>query len=824
MRFAGIVVFLTLPVHGQTNMSLLSQQDLHGNAYANIWGYVDSAGREYALLACQTGTAIVDISNPTQPVEIDYVSAPSSSWHEIQVWDEYAYVVSEGGRGMQIIYLGQLPDTAYLIKEYYWSGSSSDRAHTLQVRDGFAYLTGGNVTAGQSGNAGGVRVLDLSDPTDPISVGTWDSLYVHDCYVRNDTIYAACIYDGLVSILDARSKSSIRTVVTHGYPNGFTHNVALSDNGQMMMTTDETSSPPGMLRLWDISTVRDGIPNNTNITQLGSFGTTAIVHNVYAKGRYAFASYYTEGVRIWDVTNPSAPNLTGHYDTYGANNSAGFNGAWGVYPFFPSGNIVVSDISSGLFVIGFTQKEIGSVTGTVTDQMTGLPIQGVKLYLIEDSHWFPSDISGQFELRSISGRSRIKLVRDGYQVLYQDVTIPVNSTASQNFAMIPDTIPAAPGGVVALGGDGEVTLRWNRNKESDFSHYRIFGGTAPNPTEQIDSVTTVTDTVRTYTGLTNGTTYYYRLKAVDMTGLASPYSAEVSATPSNPAPFSLTVVLFQNPGLVEYGDFVVSTSEPVIEDPVLTLVHDGISTDVVLQSVGASTQRFHGPFRFDSNGTYDAVVGVRTLSGVDTTLTKPYQIWLGKPSSGTLRSLDGRLAVNLLARVPGIHFISKNPKGYDVGIASGSEAVLEFAMTGNDAVIVRQQEDRIFDIPTTQIRGRQIASAAITESGTYRIESRLSTATTRIEGFDLRQNFPNPFNPTTDIEYDVAETGHISLVVYNMLGQKIRVLENGRKGPGRHRVVWDARDSHGKPVASGLYVCRLEQNRLVRSRKMMLIR
>jgi choice-of-anchor B domain-containing protein len=823
MRFVVMFLILTAYGYGQTNMSLLSQQDIHGNAYANIWGYVDSAGNEYALLTCQTGTSIVNVTNPAQPSEIDFISAPSSSWHEIQVWDRYAYVVSEGGRGVQIIYLGQLPDTSYLVKEYYWSGSVSDRAHALQVRDGFAYLTGGNVTAGQSGNAGGLRILDLSDPVNPVSVGTWDSLYVHDCYVRNDTVYAACIYDGLVCILDARTKSSIRTVVTHGYPNGFTHNVALSDNGQVMMTTDETSSPPGMLRLWDISTVRDGIPNNTNITQLGSFGTTAIVHNVYAKGRYAFASYYTEGVRIWDVTNPSAPNLAGHYDTYGANNSAGFNGAWGVYPFFPSGNIVVSDISSGLFVIGFTQKEVGSITGTVTDQMTGVPIEGVKLYLIEDSHVFPSDAAGQFQLRSISGRSRVKLVRDGYLTAYQDVVIPVNSSSMQNFTMTPDTIPNAPNGVAAIAGDGQITLRWNRSREPDFSHYRIFGGTMPLPTTQIDSVMSVTDTVRTYTGLSNGTPYYYRLKTVDTSGRAGDFSTEVSATPIMPVPFSVNIALFSNSALPDYGDFILSSNEPLVSNPALTIAIDGDTTQVELQPIGSSTKDYYGPFRFESSGSYVVSANVQSLAGIDSVVTKTYDVGLGK-SQAAITSKDGRLVLNMLTRAPGIHFLSKHSQGYEVGIAGDSRAVLEFSIDGNEAVIVREQDGQSTDVPTHVIPSRRRAAATISEDGVYRVESRSSVMSTEIRGFGLQQNFPNPFNPTTDITYDLDETANVSLIVYNVLGQKIRVLENGRKGPGRYRVTWDARDTFGKAVTSGVYIYRVEQGNLAKSRKMMLLR
>jgi chitodextrinase len=105
------------------------------------------------------------------------------------------------------------------------------------------------------------------------------------------------------------------------------------------------------------------------------------------------------------------------------------------------------------------------------------------------------------------------------------------------------TPPSAPQSLTAAAGDGQITLSWQPNTESDFSRYRIFGGTAPAPVVQIDSVTAVSDTTRVVSGLTNGTTYFFRLTAVDVAGNQSTYSNEVSETPVginvDPNPFSI---------------------------------------------------------------------------------------------------------------------------------------------------------------------------------------------------------------------------------------------------------------------------------------------
>ena len=96
-------------------------------------------------------------------------------------------------------------------------------------------------------------------------------------------------------------------------------------------------------------------------------------------------------------------------------------------------------------------------------------------------------------------------------------------------------IPGVPQNLTAIAGNGQVTLRWNKNLDLDFLRYRIYSGTSPNPTARVDSTTGgVIDTTATITGLTNGTTYYFRVTAVDSAGNESGYSNEVSATPASP--------------------------------------------------------------------------------------------------------------------------------------------------------------------------------------------------------------------------------------------------------------------------------------------------
>jgi hypothetical protein len=92
------------------------------------------------------------------------------------------------------------------------------------------------------------------------------------------------------------------------------------------------------------------------------------------------------------------------------------------------------------------------------------------------------------------------------------------------------------------------------------------------------------------------------------------------------------------------------------------------------------------------------------------------------------------------------------------------------------------------------------------------------------EGFVLEQNYPNPFNPSTTINYQLNEGGKVQLIVYNVLGKKVRTLVNENKGIGSHSVTWNATDEAGKRVASGVYFYKLVAGSNSSMKKMLLIK
>jgi hypothetical protein len=90
--------------------------------------------------------------------------------------------------------------------------------------------------------------------------------------------------------------------------------------------------------------------------------------------------------------------------------------------------------------------------------------------------------------------------------------------------------------------------------------------------------------------------------------------------------------------------------------------------------------------------------------------------------------------------------------------------------------------------------------------------------------FALEQNYPNPFNPETILRYHLPQDGHVEIAIFNLLGQKVRVLVDEVKRAGSHDIPWDGTDEYGRQVASNVYFCRLKTGEFVQIKKMVLMK
>jgi choice-of-anchor B domain-containing protein len=312
------------------------------------------------------GTAIVDITTDNDPRQVAYIPAHNTYGREQKVYRNYAYSVSDaaGSEGVQIIDLSGLPASARLVRTFnYTSGSKNIlRVHTITLADGFMYLNGC-----PNWPPGGTLIFDLrNDPENPQFVGEYQPRGFHDCYVLGDTIYAAG--NGL-HVADARNKSNVRTIFYIQYPGAGTHNVAVTRDRRYALTTDESSRGGDDIKVWDLAA-----PLSTTPVARFTVNPTVTAHNVFIRGDYAYSSWYNGyGLQIWNISNPRQPVFAAGYRT----STNGF--AWQVYPFFPSGKIVLSDGSSGLWVFRFSGTA-GSVP-VVLASFSGTFVSGGRVRL-----------------------------------------------------------------------------------------------------------------------------------------------------------------------------------------------------------------------------------------------------------------------------------------------------------------------------------------------------------------------------------------------------------------------------------------------------------
>ncbi len=98
------------------------------------------------------------------------------------------------------------------------------------------------------------------------------------------------------------------------------------------------------------------------------------------------------------------------------------------------------------------------------------------------------------------------------------------------------------------------------------------------------------------------------------------------------------------------------------------------------------------------------------------------------------------------------------------------------------------------------------------------------TQVTIPDGYELFQNHPNPFNPTTEITFAIPEASEVKLAIYNLSGQLVRALVSGQLSAGNHRVTWNATDDSGKRVASGIYLYVLKAGSVTMQKKLTLMK
>ena len=362
----------------------LADLQIEPGAANDIWGFVDlNTEREYALLGLNIGLAVIDVTDPENPFQVGHVPGRDSPWRDVKTlqvyeeeterWKSFGYVSTEAADQIMVIDLTGLPNRVSL------AGRATDNAtsHNVYVSN-VDYATGAPVTGwpppllqvlGANRRHGAFRSYSLENPAAPGLAGESPAetpvRYTHDAtsMVIDDARATACrnsagpceiLFDfseSTFDLWDLSEQANPRLLSSTPYERAsYVHSGWWSEDKRYLFVHDELDERnyrlKTTLRVFDLASLTAPV-----LSTVWSGPTAAIDHNGYVRGNRYYMSNYTRGLAVLDITQPAAPRQVGFFDTFPVSDFTVFDGAWGVYPYLPSGSVLVSDFVGGLYVV-----------------------------------------------------------------------------------------------------------------------------------------------------------------------------------------------------------------------------------------------------------------------------------------------------------------------------------------------------------------------------------------------------------------------------------------------------------------------------------------
>ena len=356
------------PCNGYDLQVFIPCTDFGADNANDSWGWTDpDDGTEYALVGLDNGTAFLDISDPINPIYLGKLPTHTSSslWRDVKVYNNHAFVVSEANNhGMQIFDLTRLRDVANppetFTEDAHYGGFGGAHNIVINEETGYAYGVGADYS-------GGAHFVNIQDPLNPIGEGGYSgSGYTHDAQVvvydgpdsdyTGKEIYIGSNEDKVV-IVDVTDKTNPVLISAVTYTNdAYTHQGWFTEDLTYFIVGDEIDELNFGFNTRNIVFDFTDL-DNPQLSFEYSGPTSATDHNGYVDGDKFYLANYKAGMRVIDISDISNENMTeiGFFDVFPSNNTAGYDGAWNVYPYFASGNILISSLkySSPDYVPGF---------------------------------------------------------------------------------------------------------------------------------------------------------------------------------------------------------------------------------------------------------------------------------------------------------------------------------------------------------------------------------------------------------------------------------------------------------------------------------------
>ncbi len=400
-------------VFGQNQANLLFNWDdpslvgsaAFDNTYNEIWGIVAN-NREFAVIGSTDGTHFFDVTETDNVTQVAFVpgavQGPAIIHRDYHDYQCYLYAVADEGQGstLQVIDYSYLPDSVSVV---YDSAEFFYRSHNIFIDTSSARLyavPAGHITDGWVN----MRVLSLENPENPTLLQDYYQIdnvnmpFPHDLYVRDNIGYVNMGNEGfwIVDFTNAADPQILGTL-TQYVDQGYNHSGWLSDEGDYYYLADENHGYA--IKVLDVSDPTD-IEVVTTI-DAESTESASIPHNLIVRGDYLYVSYYYDGLQVYDISNRADPQRTFFYDTYPEANNNSYKGAWGVFPYLPSGNILVSDMQTGLYVFEKIDNTISGAMPTLgsPENCTTMLVANNDVKQQLDAKVFPQPIDEELNLQ-----------------------------------------------------------------------------------------------------------------------------------------------------------------------------------------------------------------------------------------------------------------------------------------------------------------------------------------------------------------------------------------------------------------------------------------
>lgn len=317
--------------------------------YNDVWG-LTKAGRHYAFLGAKDRAVVVDITDAKAGTctELGVYPHRASNWSDLKSYKGYLYVATEGGGGLQIIDIRDLPGPPKEVTKYKGAGFNTSHNIYIDEPNGILYAEGEDNKA--------VRIIDINTPESPTEIAVLPGSYNHDVFVRDGVLFTSDglkLSIGLWNVTDPANPQKLGTIPIKNA--GYVHNAWSTEDNSHVMTTEEQRDKT--VKMWKLL----GSPPSRGTLVAEYLAPKAedkgqMAHNTHIMGDYAYLSHYQGGGRILDIRSPAKMKEVAFVAGPDGLRGKGYD-MWGSFPFYKGVDFVAwSDKTLGLVVTEFSPQ------------------------------------------------------------------------------------------------------------------------------------------------------------------------------------------------------------------------------------------------------------------------------------------------------------------------------------------------------------------------------------------------------------------------------------------------------------------------------------